>query len=131
MIAARGMTAPWRRALRVAQSVAAVFAIMLQVAIVQPHVHAFAANPSDASVAKTIAGKSNAAVAQDQPSKTTVECVVCQTLASSGGMLAPADAALNADRARGMTDGFVGIARVDAAPAHPWQSRAPPLFLQA
>lgn len=128
MIALRGMTAQWRVALRAVQTAAAIFAVILQVAIIQPHVHTFVDGHLDASVANTIAGKSNASVVQDQPSKNAIGCLVCQTLASTGGMLAPAGAILKPAHGRGTTVGLVGFAQVDAAPAHPWQSRAPPVL---
>jgi hypothetical protein len=107
---------------------AALFAIALQVFVVQTHVHALGA----AHAASAFAQSSSDATAHARDGaagETQRACIVCQALANAGRMLAPAAAQVLPADAGTAAARAPQIRSVVAAPAHSWQSRAPPIVL--
>lgn len=106
---------------------AALFAIALQVFVVQTHVHAFGA--AHAALAFAQSPDDATAHARDGAGEAQRPCIVCQTLADTGRMLPPAAAQVQPAAARAVAAPAPAIRFVAAAPAHSWQSRAPPIVL--
>jgi hypothetical protein len=114
---------------RPAFALAALFAVLVQAFVVQPHIHApvapiaieRAGDSSRAPVASVSAPDEHQAFA----------CVVCQTLASgASAILAAPISGLIAAEAVAEAATYA-LPRAPPIAAHPWQSRAPPTVLQA
>lgn len=107
---------------------AALFAIALQVFVVQTHVHAFGV--AHAAPAFTQSSHEATAHAPDGAAGEAQRiCVVCQAQAEAGRMLAPAAAQVVHAAGIAYAQATPDIRFVAAAPAHSWQSRAPPIIL--
>jgi hypothetical protein len=112
-------------------ALAALFAVFLQAFVVQAHFHA--PNGALGLTIEHAAGADASTEAQvsalDEHQVTG--CIICQTLAGgSTGILAAPVTSLVAGPARNDAATFV-LPRAPPIAAHPWQSRAPPLSLQA
>ncbi len=104
----------------------ALLAMLLQTAIVQPHIHMLGALASSA-VEQTV-GEHGADEHVTLPHEQAA-CIVCQALAASGSAtLAPATL-LHDLRAPVATIAVSAHATAPRATSHAWRSRAPPTFL--
>lgn len=121
-----GAAASKRR--RLAFSFAALLAVFLQAFVVQTHVHglptaAFSqtfelpADAADGSHEQASAGGNHQSA-----------CAICQALAAAGAAALP-DAAFLTATNHGGELAKLALALAPLAPAHSWQSRAPPSFL--
>lgn len=103
---------------------AALFAIAVQVFVVQTHVHAFGVAHAAFTQNEATAHALDGTAGEAQRS-----CVVCQAQAEAGRMLAPAAAQVVHAGGLAFAQAAPDIRFVAAAPAHSWQSRAPPIVL--
>lgn len=107
---------------------AALFAIALQVFVVQTHVHAVGAAHATPATAQSL--RDATAQARDGAAgEAQRTCIACQALADAGRMLPPAAAQVLPADARTAAATAPKIRVAAAAPAHSWQSRAPPIVL--
>lgn len=108
---------------------AAALALFIQAFVVQPHVHGVAG----AHGVLAVDGAGVVSQTTDQtgyaPPSQDDECLICQTLASSGATILAAGAPLLAAYAPPVQQAAQPTPLAPAAPALPWQSRAPPLSL--
>jgi Protein of unknown function (DUF2946) len=112
-------------------SLAALFAILLQAFVVQTHIHGFAGASLRPAIEQAHASSANGAADQSVSAqhKARAECVLCQSLATSGrAVLAASPALISADSAAPDQPRF-DVRLVQQPPAHAWQSRAPPIVL--
>jgi hypothetical protein len=106
-------------------TLAAMLALLLQVFAVQTHIDVPAAG------ALAVEGHVRSSVQQiaTAPAEAQAACPLCQALASGATPLA-SDAKALLPPVREASAGGVAVTHLaHAAPAHPWQSRAPPLSL--
>lgn len=130
MSRSRRQTGAAPRARRPAFALAALFAVLLQAFVVQTHIHAPAA-PIGVAIERSASVSGDAGIhvsAADEHQ--AFACVVCQTLAGAGHVLATPVTGLLA--AEALTEAATyTLARAPPAASHSWQSRAPPTVLQA
>jgi len=121
---------PLLRARRFAIVVAMLLAILWQSFVTQTHVHA---DPGlYATAIADSAGAPARLKAGQAPSDLPATCPICQEVAHAGSYLSPAAVAfeppVQADLWRGVAPSLAPALRQRS---HAWQSRAPPLQLQA
>jgi hypothetical protein len=112
---------------RIAVVLTALLAAFLQAFVVQTHIHAYA--PISGS-----AGYEQSGQADDLGQHATAThdqriCPVCATLAASGNGALPDAVTLVAEHTTTHEAAALHIRAPPAAPAPPWQSRAPPIAL--
>jgi hypothetical protein len=117
------------RGVRPAFSVfAAMLALLLQVFAVQTHIDGVAGAGARAIVTTALGQAVQHEVAAP-PSEPQAACPLCQALASGATPLAASSATLAMAFAAIASEAPCIARLAPAAPAHPWQSRAPPAFL--
>lgn len=119
------------RARRYAFALAALFAVLLQAFVVQTHIHAPVA-PIGAAIERVALGSDAPIAIVSAPDEhQAFACVICQTLASSGsGILSQPISGVVSAEATSEAATYI-LPRAPPIAAHPWQSRAPPIVLQA
>lgn len=105
----------------------ALFAVFLQAFVVQLHVHAYAPLAA-AGYERAADDASPVSLENAARHEGFVACAVCQAQ-SAGSPLTPASTTVLGLGDSGAFDPPAEIRRVSVAPAHSWQSRAPPAHL--
>ena len=118
-------------ATRPAFALAALFAVLLQAFVVQTHIHAPVA-PAGIAVERVAHGSDAPTASVSAPDEhQAFACVICQALASGGSaILAEPVSGLVAAEAASEAATYT-LPRAPPIAAHPWQSRAPPIDLEA
>ncbi|HYD72118.1 MAG TPA: hypothetical protein VEF55_03210 [Candidatus Binatia bacterium] len=119
------------RARRYAFALAALFAVLLQAFVVQTHIHAPVA-PIGAAIERVADGSDALIAIVSAPDEhQAFACVICQTLASAGSAVLTAPVSGLAASEAISEAATYALPRAPPIAAHPWQSRGPPIVLQA
>jgi hypothetical protein len=124
----KGLAAAQRR--RPAFGLAALLAVLLQVFVVQAHVHAPGAGVDAGYELSAVAEHGAAAVhGEATHDDRQIICVLCQTLAAAGSAVLSGGTAVVADHRAAEQTAPTAIRIVPTAHTHSWRSRAPPASL--
>jgi len=122
-----GLSGAGSRRPRIAVLLTALLAAFLQAFAVQTHFHTYAAPLSSAGYEQAVQADDHGAHVTATHAQTI--CSICATLAASGNGALPGAITLVAEHTTTHEAAALHIRAPPAAPAPPWQSRAPPIAL--
>ena len=106
-----------------------MLAIFLQTLVVQPHIDGLPGAAPHATVASGSTGPSDTPELSRLATGVQAACAICEAQATAGASLLGAAPVQASTFGRIAAASRVAVPRVQAPPAHAWQSRAPPIVL--